>query len=136
MQERIIEKAQKLGIHTSSSNSLEKLEEIASQLGVADFDPTGDLSNIENILDIELNSQSNGSLNNNEIESSGDYSIREQNVQSQGNRFGEKEYNAAKDANGNYDKDYYKKKNEALNNKSTKARDINPKMVPEEIQGV
>ena len=64
--DKIIKKAKLLGIQTYSQDGLGKLNEIASQLGLGDFDPESDnLSTIEEMLDSNLNDEDE-SLDNNQ----------------------------------------------------------------------
>ena len=115
----IIEKAKKLGLDTGSSTSQEdNLRLIASQVGLDDFDATSDMQKLESILDEQLSSEmenreniSNGSDGLNDYNGS-DY----RNNQIRNESFGQKEYDAAKNKNGVYDKNHYKRKQEELDN--------------------
>lgn len=120
--ERIIEKAQKLGINIADGNSLEVLEDIASQLGL---DPASDASTIENVLDSQLNGGNNSGNTNDGIETlDAPSDMTPDSIPDTGRgRFGEAEYNAAKTEDGVYDKDHYKKKSEELDEKVKKAEE-------------
>lgn len=135
MQDRIIEKAKKLGINPSSNNDLEKLEEIALSLGLNNFDPTRDLNALENALNMQLNSidYEEGTDNNFEqndsteqtesIEQAGTNNNISNRSNNNSTSFGETEYKNALDENGKYDKDFYSKKGEELQDKLNKVKE-------------
>ena len=122
--DRILEKAKQLGIDSNN------LEEIAEQVGIANFDAEKDLNRLENKLDDRIASDNFGSplptpsetMNADEIPSE---------LEPPSQKFGQAEYNAAKDENGVYDPDYYKKRQEELDQKIGEARDEKNKQTKE-----
>lgn len=109
--ERIISKAKKLGIDVSdNNNSDDNLRTIASQVG---FNDINDLDSLENVLDEQINS-------NSQVVSPQSDEIVDSNPQTKREKFGEKQYNQAKNKDGVYNNNYYKDKQEKLNKKTEK----------------
>lgn len=109
----IIEKARKLGLDigngtTSSAN----LMHIASQVGAEDLDSLNDI--LDDMLTFQNDDDYIEVLDDNFIEDD-EQIVRE--------RFGEKEYNAAKNEHGVYDKNYYANREKELDEKVEKAKD-------------
>lgn len=106
--DRIIEKAKKLGLDIGNSDSqLDNLRTIASQVGLHDIN---DLDELERVLDeqIEYNSQVVEPQTMDEIPS-----VRNE-------KFGQRQYDQAKNKDGVYDKNYYKDRQDELNKKANK----------------
>lgn len=116
--DNIIEKARRLGLDTgSSSSTADNLRHIAEQLGINDFNSITDLNKLEQIIDEKLNAQisnENASVSN----------IQENEMPKPQNRgrFGEQEYNQAKDNQGIFDKNHYKAKQQELDQKLSDAK--------------
>lgn len=131
----IIDKARQLGLDTGhSDNQADNLRLIAEQVGINDFDSINDVDKLEAALNERLNSQNSQSgnidsnsgeietLDGNEQPEALDNGNNIQNQNQQRQRFGEKEYNAAKDENGKYNKDYYKSRKQELEQKVANAK--------------
>ena len=106
--DRIIEKAKKLGLDIGNSDSqLDNLRTIASQVGLHDIN---DLDELERVLDeqIEYNSQVVEPQTMDEMPS-----VRNE-------KFGQRQYDQAKNKDGLYDKNYYKDRQDELNKKANK----------------
>lgn len=121
----IFEKAKKLGLDTGNSvNQIENLRTIADQLGVED------LSELDEALDNLLAEGMEENLDDAEtIEE-----VAEEPELHRKESFGEKEYNQAKDENGNYDKDYYKNRGEELDRKVEEAKQERDRDTKEELK--
>ena len=113
----IIEKAKKLGIDPGSSVSqADQIRAIANELGVED------LTELEETLDSMLNDSEN--IGNN-VDNLYD-NIEEDhfsNPEGRNYRFGEKEYNEAKNESGVYDKNYYANRGNELDEKVKSAEE-------------
>ena len=106
--DRIIEKAKKLGLDIGNSDSqLDNLRTIASQVGLHDIN---DLNELERVLDeqIEYNSQV--------VEPQ----TMDENPSVRNEKFGQRQYDQAKNKDGIYDKNYYKDRQDELNKKANK----------------
>lgn len=106
--DRIIEKAKKLGLDIGNSDSqLDNLRTIASQVGLHDIN---DLDELERVLDeqIEYNSQV--------VEPQ----TMDENPSVRNEKFGQRQYDQAKNKDGVYDKNYYKDRQDELNKKASK----------------
>lgn len=104
--DRIIEKAKKLGLDIGNSDSqLDNLRTIASQVGLHDIN---DLDELERVLDeqIEYNSQV--------VEPQ----TMDENPSVRNEKFGQRQYDQAKNKDGIYDKNYYKNKQNELDEKA------------------
>lgn len=113
MQENsILEKARKLGLNGD-------LHTIANELGVED------LEELDQKLDSMLQSQEVDSLDDNYVDNLDNVESLDEGYeeapQERPQRFGEKEYNAAKDENGKYDKNYYANRQKELDDKVNEA---------------
>lgn len=114
--EKIIEKAKQLGLDTGDSpHSSDRLRLIASQVGLNEFNSIYDVDKLDKILDDKLKNKSNSDMR----ETS---SNENEGASTSGGRFGEAEYNAAKNKDGVYDKDYYKNKRSELDQKLEEAK--------------
>lgn len=109
----IIEKAQKLGLDISGVNQSDILHHIAEQIGV------NDLEELDQTLDSMLNESNSesDSNNNEEIEN-----LDTPNNEIRNEKFGQKEYDQAKNENGVYDKNHYKSKQNELDKKLEDAK--------------
>ncbi len=119
---RIIDKANNLGL-----NAGEDLSNVAESLNIKDFDEdnSSKLNELENALDNEIqnknreeivNTYDNGEVSQ-PIENLYDDSYNDSNEANVRPAFGEQEYNNARDENGNFDKNYYKNKEDELKQK-------------------
>lgn len=121
----IIDKAKQLGLDVGDgTTSLDNLRTIASQVGFDDFNSSSDSNALESVLDEQL------ANNNTPTSEDGIEMLDGENSAPARQKFGEKEYNAAK-KDGKFDKDYYKKREEELAKKTEEAkaeRDKNYKM--------
>jgi len=111
----IIEKAKKLGIDVGNGiNQVDKLRYIAEQVGV------DDLQELEETLDSMLNNNIDTLDDLQDIESlDTNYSEPIQRRE----RFGEREYNAAKNEHGIYDKNYYANRGKELDDQVAHAEE-------------
>lgn len=109
----IIEKAQKLGLDVNGVNQNDILHHIAEQIGV------NDLEELDQTLDSMLNESNSesDSNNNEEIEN-----LDTPNNEIRNEKFGQKEYDQAKNENGVYDKNHYKSKQNELDKKLEDAK--------------
>lgn len=108
---RIFEKAIRLGISIDDTLSdEEKLLQIANSIGLNNID---DLNTLENRLDNNLSEQIYSDFGNNE-----DYLNSNDEIENLQNNysFGEKEYNKTLNENGVHDNNYYKNRQEELDN--------------------
>ncbi len=114
----IVEKAQRAGldIGNGSTNS-ENLKYIASQVGVDDLEELNEV--LDDMLkeDNDKISEQPESLYDEQSDGS-DFQVSPQRRE----RFGEREYNNARDENGKYNKDHYKSKQEELDKKLDDAK--------------
>lgn len=117
--ERIIEKAQKLGINTSSANNLERIEEIANRVGMGGINPTSNLDSLESLLDEKIeNNGDNGEKNSNNNSLSERNGLQRDSLDENANEpFGKREYEATKGKDGKSDKNYYANKQKDLDKK-------------------
>lgn len=117
--DNITEKAKRLGLDTgSSTNHADNLRTIAMQVGLDDFNPETDLQELNGLLDERLNEQESNIESLEEPVETLDTPIEDAERQP---RFGENEYNQAKDKNGKYDKNYYANRKNELDNKVKEA---------------
>ncbi len=113
MIDSIFQKAQKLGLSINENSSTwDNLSYIASQLGIADFNPEKDLILLDDLLTNEINARTESP---------------------DGLSFGEREFNEAKDEKGIYNRDYYKKRAEELDKKVEEAEEERAKKTKEEV---
>lgn len=107
--ERIINKAKKLGIEVNTNDDInDNLRTIASQVG---FNDVNDLDGLESVLDEQINY-------NSQVVSPQSEEDVDRNPRTKSDKFGEKEYNQAKNKDGVYDSNYYRDRQEKLNKKT------------------
>ena len=124
--DNIIEKARRLGIDTGSSiNQSDMLRHIADQLGVED------LAELEETLDSMLADEVETLEEPEEIETL-DAPAEEQPTKKE--RFGEREYNQARDDSGKYDKNYYANRGKELDDNLEKAKQEQAKKTKDVIK--
>ncbi len=116
--DNIIEKARRLGLDTGSSSSMaDNLRHIAEQVGINEFNSITDVDKLEQTLDARLSEQNNADnieqpvVNENPSPSP-----------NSAQKFGQKEYNQAKDESGKFDKNHYKAKQQELDQKLNDAK--------------
>ncbi len=116
MQNSIIEKAKRLGLDTGSGDSSpDNLRTIASQVGLDDFNLDEDLGRLDSILDEKL--QIDDKLNDVNDTDNIEYLSDTPNTPAQREKFGQREYNNAKNSDGVYDKNHYKNRQKDLDQK-------------------
>ena len=117
--DNIIEKARQLGLDTgNSSSSADNLRTIASQVGLNNFNTLYDLGKLEGILDQKLSDAARNKrlgIGEDQEEAGGGETTPIRN-----NKFGQAAYDRAKGKNGVYDPEYYKKKQQKLDEKADK----------------
>ena len=117
--DNIIEKARQLGLDTgNSSSSADNLRTIASQVGLNNFNSLYDLGKLEGILDQKLSDAARNKrlgIGEDQEEAGGGETTPIRN-----NKFGQAAYDRAKGKNGVYDPEYYKKKQQKLDEKADK----------------
>lgn len=117
----VIEKAKRLGINVDGyDNEIERLQAIADSLGL-DFDGEN-IEEIESVLDERLSDD----VPQTDFSASDDLDSLDESVSrpiERKPRFGEEQYNQARDANGVYDKNYYAKRGQELDDKLEKAKE-------------
>lgn len=109
----IIEKAQQLGLDISGVSQNDILHHIAEQIGV------DDLFSLEETLDSMLNENNS---NDNELLNDNIENLEDTNNEIRNEKFGQKEYDQAKNENGVYDKNHYKSKQGELDKKLEDAK--------------
>lgn len=112
----IIDKAKKLGLDIGDgTESLDNLRAIASQVGFSDFESLDDASKLDSILSEQLSSDTNDNVENLDSDALENNPVRNE-------RFGDKQYNAALDKNGKFDKNYYDNKQQELDKKRDESK--------------